>query len=137
MLENLALHKTKLAVLWLFNAVGFTAFALLSLMMPGGIEQLIAGEIEGLGPINEGLLLFFAVFWLIPLTMSFLSLTLKDSANRWANIILGIVWAAFGILELKDTLGLGWLTLALVAGSKMVAAALIIWYAWKWPKQEK
>ncbi|MDH5375907.1 MAG: DUF6326 family protein [Candidatus Bathyarchaeota archaeon] len=135
-MENLAL-KIKLAALWLFLAVGFTAFVLLALMMPGGIEQIIAGEIEGMGPISEGLLLFFAVFWLIPLTMAFLSLTLKDSANRWANIIVGIVWAAIGILDLGDTLSRGWLTLALVAFSKTVAAALIVWYAWKWPKQDE
>jgi len=81
-------------------------------------------------------LFFFAIFWLIPLTMAFLSLTLKDSANRWANIIVGIVWAAIGILDLGDTLNRGWLTLSLVAFSKTVAAVLIVWYAWKWPKQE-
>jgi len=134
-MENLAL-KIKISALWLFNAVGFTAVALLALMTPGGIEQIIAGEIEGMGPINDALLLFFAVFWLVPLTMAFLSLTLKDSANRWANIILGIIWVAFGIFDFGDSLSRGWLTLALVAGSKTVAAALIIWYAWKWPKQK-
>ena len=122
--------KIKIAVLWLFNAVGFTAVALLSLVTPGGIEQIIAGEIEGMA-INDALLLSVAVFWLVPLTMAFLSLTLKDSANRWANIILGIVWVAFGILDLGDTLSRGWLTIALVAGSKTVASALIVWYAWK------
>jgi len=122
--------KIKIAALWLFNAVGFTAVVLLGLVMPGGIEQIIAGEIEGM-VINDALLLSIAVFWLVPLTMAFLSLTLKDSANRWANIILGIVWVAFGIIDLGDTLSRGWLTIALVAGSKTVAAVLIIWYAWK------
>ena len=72
------------------------------------------------------------VLWLIPLTMAFLSLTLKDSANRWASIIVGIVWAAIGILDLGETLIQGWLTLALVGVSKTVAAALIVWYAYKW-----
>ena len=122
--------KIKIAVLWVFLAVGFSAMTMLSLVMPGGIEQIIAGEIEGMA-INDALLLSIAVFWLVPLTMAFLSLTLKDSANRWANIILGIVWVAFGIIDLGDTLSRGWLTIALVAGSKTVAAALIIWYAWK------
>ena len=77
------------------------------------------------------MLLFFAVFWLVPLTMAFLSLTVKDSANRWANIIVSIVWVAFGIFEFQDTLSRGWLTIALVAGPKTVAAAMIVWFAWK------
>ncbi len=122
--------KIKIAALWFFNAVGFTAVVLLSLVMPGGIEQIIAGEIEGMA-INDALLISIAIFWLVPLTMAFLSLILENSANRWANIILGIVWVAFGIIDLGDTLSRGWLTIALVAGSKTVAAALIVWYAWK------
>ncbi len=135
-MESLVLHKIKLAVLWIFLAVGFSALAIVSLMSPGAIEQIIAGEIEDMGPITEGLLFLFAILWLIPLTMAFLSLTLKDSANRWANIIVGIVWTALGIIDLGDTLNRGWLTLAFVAFSKTVAAVLIVWYAWKWPKQE-
>jgi hypothetical protein len=135
-MESLVLHKIKLAVLWIFLAVGFSALAIVSLMTPGAIEQIIAGEIEDMGPITEGLLFLFAILWLIPLTMAFLSLTLKDSANRWANIIVGIVWTALGIIDLGDTLNRGWLTLAFVAFSKTVAAVLIVWYAWKWPKQE-
>ena len=122
--------KIKIAVLWLFLAVAFTTLVLLGLIMPGGIEQLIAGEIEGM-PISEGYLLFIALFWLIPLTMAYLSLTLKDSTNRWANIIVGIVWVGFGIYEIGDALIRGWLTITLVSVSKTVAAALIVWYAWK------
>ena len=122
--------KIKIAVLWIFLAVGFSALAIVSLMTPGAIEQIIAGEIEG-EPITEGLLFLFAILWLIPLTMAFLSLTMKDSANRWANIIVGIVWTALGIIDLGDTLNRGWLTLAFVAFSKTVAAVLIVWYAWK------
>ena len=122
--------KIKIAVLWIFLAVGFSALAIMSLMTPGAIEQIIAGEMEGM-PITEGLLFFLAIFWLIPLTMAFLSLVLRDSANRWANIIVGVVWAALGILDLGDTLNRGWLTLAFVSFSKTVAAVLIVWYAWK------
>jgi len=123
--------KIKIAVLWIFLAVGFSALTIVSLIMPGAIEQIIAGEIEEMGPITEGMLFFFAIFWLIPLTMAFLSLTLKDPANRWANIIVGIVWAAIGLFDLGDALNRGWLTVSLLAFSKIVASALIVWYAWK------
>ena len=93
--------KIKLAVLWLFLAVNFLVYMVLGFMMPGVIEEIMAGEMEGM-PISEGLLLVFGLLGHIPLTMAFLSLTLKDSANRWANIIVGIVVAALIILELKE-----------------------------------
>ena len=128
--------KMKLAVLWIFEAVGFSAIVLLSLMTEGAIEQVIAGEIEGM-PITDGLLLFLSIFWLVPLTMAFLSLILKDSANRWANIIAGIAWAAFGILDVGDTLMKGLLALSVLSAVKMVVGVLIIWLAWKWPKQKQ
>ncbi|MFQ5758281.1 MAG: DUF6326 family protein [Candidatus Bathyarchaeia archaeon] len=39
--------------------------------------------------LTPELLLRYAILLLIPLVMAVLSLTLKDSTNRWANIILG------------------------------------------------
>jgi len=62
---------------------------------------------------------------------------LRDKANRWANIILGIFYAGFILIELI----LNIITVAspyviLMDISAIVAAALIAWYAWKWPKQE-
>ena len=106
-------------------------------MMPGVIEEIMAGELDGV-PISEGYLLVLALFWLIPFTMAFLSLTLKDSANRWANIIVGIAWAGLHILALivKPLLIQGQLALAFMEVSRAVVAALIVWHAWKWPKQE-
>jgi len=52
----------------------------------------MAGEVEGIkiGPIFE---LFFAILMLIPLGIAFPLLTLKDSMNRWVNIIVDAVFA--------------------------------------------
>ena len=131
-MENLAL-KIKLTVLWLFLAVGYSAYCILDTARPGVMEGMTLGGVyEGM-VVTEELLLFFTVFWLIPLTMAFLSLTLKDSANRWANIILSIFWASIWIIDMIE----GGLLLAqyLIEVSMIVVVALIVWYAWKWPKQ--
>lgn len=131
-MENSAL-KMKLSVLWLFLAVGYTAYAILDTARPGVMEGMtLGGEYEGM-VVTEELLLFFTLFWLIPLTMAFLSLTLKDSANRWANIILSIFWAVIWIIDMIE----GGLLLAqyLIQVSMIVVVVLIVWYAWKWPKQ--
>jgi len=127
--------KIKLSVLWVFEAVGMSAIVLLSLMTEGAIDQVRAGTIEGM-KITDGLLLLLSIFWLVPLTMAFLSLILKDSANRWANIIAGIAWAAFGIFDVGDTLMKGLLALSVLSAVKMVVGVLIVWLAWKWPKQK-
>ena len=133
-MENL---KIKLVVMWIFLAVSTSVGMVLMFMMPGVIEEIMVGELDGV-PISEGYLLVLALFWLIPFTMAFLSLTLKDSVNRWANIIVGIAWAGLHILALivKPLLIQGQLALAFMEFSRAVVAALIVWHAWKWPKQE-
>jgi len=126
--------KTKLVVLWLFLAVGYTAYCILDTARPAVAEGMILGGVyEGL-VVTEELLLFFTLFWLIPLTMAFLSLTLKDTPNRWTNIILSIFWASIWIIDMIE----GGLLLAqyLINISMIVVVALIIWYAWKWPQQK-
>ncbi len=126
--------KIKLAVLWIFEAVSWSAYAVLMFMLPGAIEEIMAGEIGG-DPISEGVLLAFALFWLIPLTMAVMSLTLKDSANRWLNIIVGIAYLTIGTII--SLIG-GWLSIAhlLIDVSLTVALVLIVWNAWKWPKKK-
>ena len=80
----------------------------------------------------------------IPFIMAWLSLTLKDRANRWINLILGILFAVMFIVVLiaylaganatADTSTMIPIVLALLL-LPLVASLLIIWYAWKWPKE--
>ena len=118
--------KTKLAVLWI---VGDLA-AIVGLMLSSidTMAQTSAGEIGGIRTTPE-LLLVFAIMFLIPLVMAFLSLTLKDSANRWANIIAGIGYAGFGLMDLSMHISKPYYILTGIAG--VVASVLLVWYAWK------
>ena len=95
--------KTRISVLWIFLAVGLSAAMFLSFMEPGVIEDLISGKHNGT-QIGEGLIFLFAVLWFIPLIMAFLSLTLKDSANRWTNFVLGILFVIFYVVDFIDNL---------------------------------
>ena len=62
--------------------------------------------------------------------MAFLSITLKGSANRWANIIVGVALACFYIFDVGGHLSQGEVGgHMLVAVSMIVAAVLIVWYA--------
>ena len=132
-MEKLA-WKIRITVLWVFQSVAYSAYCILDTARPEVAEGMMLGGVyEGI-PVTEGLLLFFTLFWLISSTMAFLSLVLKDSANRWANIILSIVWGFLWIIDMIE----GGLLLAqyLLNVSMIVVTALIVWHAWKWPKQE-
>jgi hypothetical protein len=127
--------RVRIAMLWLFQAVTMSATSLLSLMRPGMIEQVMTGEVEGL-QMTTGMLLFMALFWLIPLIMAFLCVTLRDSANRWTNVVLGLVFAVWSTFHLALHIMGGQLPLEqlLLHAALIVAPALIVWYAWRWPK---
>ena len=132
--EDLGDWKIKITVLWLFAAVAFLAHQILVLMEPGIIAQLMAGEAEG-QKIGPELILSFAILMLVPMVMAFLSLTMKDSMNRWVNIIVGAVFAALWFIGVVDAALSAYWGGALMTLSAVVTSALIVWYAWK-SKQE-
>jgi hypothetical protein len=102
------------------------------LRVPGQIEEIIAGKM-GPFPVTQVLLLGPMILMTIPSVMVFLSLTLKAKANRWTNIIvagLHIVLALFVATGEFSAFG--------IYGTivEIVFLSLIVWSAWKWPKQE-
>jgi hypothetical protein len=60
-----------------------------------------------------------------------LSLTLKDSTNRWANIILGIFFTGLELIGITDVLANPSAYVILLWPPLVVPPALIVWYAWK------
>jgi hypothetical protein len=122
--------KIKISVLWLFASIAFLAHQILVLMEPGIIAQLMAGEAEG-QKIGPSLILFFAILMFVPMVMAFLSLILKDSMNRWVNIIVGAFFAVLWFVGVVDAAQTAYWGGALMTLSAVVASVLIVWYAWK------
>jgi len=127
--------KVRISVLWMFMAMAMSAHSALFFMEPGAIEQIMSGELEGaaMGPM---MLLFMALLWWVPLVMAFLSVALKDSANRRTNIILGIVFTVLNVGHLIEHILNPSVHQLLIIGSTVVVTVLIVWHAFKWPKQE-
>ena len=122
--------KTRIAVLWVFMAVAMSAHSIVYFLEPGAIAEIEAMQ------LSAGMLLFMALFWWVPLVMAVLSLTLKDSANRWANFVLGIVFTILNIVHLTEHLAQPSAHQILLIGSTVVVTGLIAWFAWRWPKQQ-
>jgi hypothetical protein len=59
--------------------------------------------------------------------------------NRWANIVMGAVFAILSVLTPLDYLAnqsaySGYATL--IGITEFMVAALVIWHAYKWPKEK-
>ena len=111
--------KIKIAVLW-----SVFEFCIITV----GIVGLSA---SGYAVETPEITLILAVTMLIPPIMSFLSLTLKDSINRWVNIIVPIVFVVLSPTGLIGVPAAYLASLLVVAIVEFVALVLIVWYAWK------
>ena len=125
--------KTRIAVLWIVMAVCMSASGLMLFMEPGVLGQIMSGEMQG-ETLTPAMLVFFTLFWVVPLWLAFATMTLKGSSNRWVNFVLGIVFLVLNIWHLTERLASP--AQILSVGSTVAVTALIVWYAWKWPKQE-
>ena len=135
-LEDVKINvKIKLSALWVTVMLCYAYGDILGFMKPGAIEHYMKGIGATGAPITQGMLLGIAILMAIPSVMVFLSLTLKPKANRWANIILGIAYTCFIPLSMliATSVSAYYIFLGIV---EVVLTALIVWYAWKWPKQE-
>ena len=94
--------------------------------IPGFVEEAVAQVTP------ESVLMLVFISMIVPV-MAILSLTLRDSINRWLNIIVGIVLI---VMLPIGVVGGGFPTdyvpsLVVISIVQFVAAALIVWYAWK------
>ena len=122
--------KVKLSTLWIVVMFNMAFADILGFMFPEFLEILETGYAGGM-QITQGLMLTFAIILEIPIAMIFLSRVLKYGANRWANIIAGVITIAFVILG--GSTDLHYIFFATI---EVVCMLLIIWYAWKWPNPE-
>jgi hypothetical protein len=102
------------------------------LYQPGKLQGMLEGKMVPLGQTTQGVLLFTSISMAIPAVMVFLSLALKPNLNRWVNIILGVLYTVFVLLTMPGA----WAFYIFLGSLDVVLTALIVWYAWNWPKQE-
>ena len=84
---------TRISTLWIVVMFNMVFADILSLIKPGALQELWAGQ-AGV-QITPGLLLVFAVLLEIPIAMIFVSRILKAEANRWANTAAAVITTLF------------------------------------------
>lgn len=116
--------QIKLAGIWVVVMLIYLLGDVLRLMS----GDVTPGEMEG-KPVTQGMWLGIAAMMLIPILMVFLSLTLDQSVNRWANIIVAIGFFLLNITSLH-TYSSAYDRFLLAVS--LVFNAVTVWLAWHW-----
>ena len=132
--RNLVDVRIILSALWVARMLTGFVGDVLKFYEPGMVEQISVGEVDGM-PLNQGFRLAAAIMFVLPVFMVYLSLTLPYKANRWANIILAILFFGLNLIGELPTYEYAYRTFLVIV--EMVFLALIVWYAWKWTKQDR
>lgn len=101
------------------------------IMDPETLENIIAGTTAV--PMTQEILAAMGAMMLIPIFMVFLSLELPYKTNRWANIIVAVVFIMIDGIGFviprpayENIMGIGY----------VVFCVLIVFYAWKWKNSD-
>jgi hypothetical protein len=124
--------KLKLATLWASFMFLYIYVDYFHLYMPGKIEDILAGKVF-IFNISFVFLLIGLISVTIPALMIFLSVALPAKVNRWANIIIAAVYIPYTLFNLAGDV---WVHMVFGAVVEVALLCLIIWYAWKWPRQD-
>jgi cbb3-type cytochrome oxidase subunit 3 len=124
--------QMKISALWVALMLLYIYADILYMYRPGQVEEMIAGRM-GPFPATQTSLLAASILVAIPAVMVFLSLTLKPTVGRWANIILGVLYTAVNIGNL---IGETWTFYILFGIVEIALTLLLVAYAWKWRSAE-
>jgi hypothetical protein len=132
-LEDLRMPvQAKLAAAWTSYMILSIYIDYLALYKPGAIEAILAGAIWKLH-IGQALFTFILASMAVPSLMIVLSAILPAGANRVVNLVVASVYVpyvAFNVVGESWTFFYG-----LGAGLEVLLLALILRYAWTWPRR--
>lgn len=131
-LEDIRIHvKLKISALWVSVMFCYIYADYFGLYVPGALQRMLEGKMGPLGPTTQGVLVGTSAMMAIPSVMVFLSVALKPRLNRWLNIIFGVLYTVIILITMW-----AWAFYIFYGIIEVILTALIVWYAWKWPKQE-
>ena len=118
--------KILLSTLWIVVMINMLKADILSLFIPGALEE-VARTSASAGASIPQLMLLGAVMGNLAIAMIILSRVLKYGINRWVNIVVGIVTIAYiwvGAASYPHYI--------FIATVETLCLLLIIGFAWTW-----
>ena len=123
--------KLKLSALWASTMFCYIYCDYFELYTPGKLESMLQGNLGPMGSVTQGVLIGLSAMMAVPSLMVFLSVALHARYNKLLNIVVG---AFFTLLMALLTYSAEWYFYKFFAGIETVLTALVVWYAWTWPK---
>ncbi len=124
--------KIKLAALWTSATFCYLYGDYFELYTPDKVNSLINGNNVLYSPIN---LFTASVIMVIPSIMIILSLILKPRINKWLNIVFGLLFTVMMIVIAVGSLTPWYSFYVLFAMVEAILTSIIVWNAFKWPKE--
>lgn len=124
--------KIKLSLLWTSVTLFYLYGDYFELYIPQKTHDLVTGDNLLNSPLN---LFLAAVLLAIPAGMVIFSLLLKPSINRVLNIVFGLFFTAIMLLIAFSSMESWRAFYVFYAILESTITALIVWYAFKWPKK--
>jgi hypothetical protein len=117
--------KVILSTLWIFALLNYIYADIFNLFFNPEAQS---------GIMPQAAVFAFAILMETAIAMVLLSRVLKYGANRWANIIAGIIHTALVSWTLFGETPLPFYTF--FAAIEILCTLFIVWYAWRWRQQE-
>jgi hypothetical protein len=124
--------RVKISALWTSMLFVFVYVDLFTFYRADFRADVEAGTVAGF-TVNQSFLLGTTAYVVIPSLMVFLSLVLRPTVSRIANIALGVV---FTLTIIGGAIG-EWNYYILGSAIEVVLLAAIVYFAWTWPKQSR
>ena len=121
--------RIKIAGLWTSLLFVFAYVDIFGLFRADIINQVLAGKVHAFA-VDQSFLLLTTIYITIPSMMIFLSLVLVPKINRWANIVIAIVYA---VTIAGSCIGETWLYYLFGSAVELLLLGLVIRYALKHP----
>lgn len=131
----------RIAVLGIIAAVSMSAHMILIMLDPAAMKRASAWAASAV----QADWVMTTLFWLGPLWLAFVAMTLKGPAGRWVTFVAATVLTILNVWHFFFC-AVPWLKGGpyaeptaqhiLLVGSAAAATALIAWCGWNWPKQE-
>jgi len=124
--------KIKLAALWASVMFCYVYGDYFELYTPGKLQDMLQGQMGPLGPVTQSLLVGTSILMAVPSLMVFLSIALAPAVSRWLNVFVGLFYAGLMLLIATSA---GWAFYVFFALVEVALTLLIVWSAWRWPRQ--
>jgi hypothetical protein len=121
-------RRMLLSTLWIFAVLNYLYADVFTLFFDRGAQEMSFA-------MPAGAVTMFAALMETSIAMVLLSRVLKYGANRWANIIAGVIHTALVAWSMTGESAPA-PYYVLFAAIEIACTLFIIWYAWTWRKPE-